>query len=102
MPKFVITKSVDAHVHYSTVVEAGSADLAKHFARKRENDLTWHDVGTTEYDDRDWDNIEPEEVDDAFVHKMPGLGPEPRHLAYNRKPDPIQGLRLRASRRRAP
>jgi hypothetical protein len=101
MPKFFITKSVDAHVH-STAVEAGTADLTRQFARDHEGELTRHDVGKSEYNERDWANIEPEEVYDAFSVQIPGLGPEPRQPAYNRKPNPIECLRLKASGRRAP
>jgi hypothetical protein len=102
MPKFVITISVDAHVHYSTVVEADTPELAKQFARDHEDELKWHDEGTSKYDERDWDNIEPEKVDDAFLLQTAGLEPRPLHAASSRNLNPIQCLRLTASGRRAP
>lgn len=67
MPKFIVTKSVDAHANYSALVEADDATDAINVARDEEGALDWHPVCVNEYDDRVWGNIEPEEVADDYV-----------------------------------
>ncbi|AZO48022.1 hypothetical protein [Mesorhizobium sp. M4B.F.Ca.ET.058.02.1.1] len=62
MPKFKVTKCVDAFQHFSIVVEAENAEAAVELAKEDDDILDWVDDGVTTYDDVDWENIEPELV----------------------------------------
>lgn len=64
MNKYLITKCVDSFQHYSAYVTAEDPDKAIEYAQEHDNDLTWFDSGTSQYDDVDWYNIEPEEIPD--------------------------------------
>lgn len=67
MPKFLVTKSVDAFINYGAIVEAVSAHEAREIAEDDDDLLDWYTVSTSEFDNVDFDNIEPEEVADDFM-----------------------------------
>lgn len=67
MPKFLVTKSVDAFINYSAVVEAANADEAREIAENDDDSLDWHETSTAEFDNVDFDNIPPEQVLDGFM-----------------------------------
>lgn len=65
MPKFRVTKCVDAFAHYSTIVEADDPEQAVVVAQANEHSLDWESDGVSEYDKVSWDNIDPEEIPQA-------------------------------------
>lgn len=67
MPKFLVTKSVDAFVNYSAVVEAETADAAQEIAVTADPVLDWQQTSVAEFDHVDFDNIPPELVADDFA-----------------------------------
>lgn len=67
MPKFLVTKSVDAFVNYSAIVEAENASEARQKAEDEDRFLAWHETSVTDFDETDFDNIEPEAVADDFT-----------------------------------
>ena len=67
MPKFKVTKCVDAYAHFTTVVEADNADAAIAIAKIENDILLWNEEDLTYYDNASWDNIEPEELIDAQI-----------------------------------
>lgn len=67
MPKFLVTKCVDAVVNYGAIVEAATAKEADEFAQENNDSLSWSQTGVYELDGVDFDNIEPQEVADDFT-----------------------------------
>lgn len=64
MPKYRVTKCVDAFVHFSAIVDAPDPDQAILLAQKLDESLDWVEEGVSVYDEVDWSNIEPELVED--------------------------------------
>lgn len=63
MKRFIVTKCVDAFVHYEVEVKAKTAEQAKQLAIHYNDILAWEKTGVTEYDHADFDNIPPESID---------------------------------------
>lgn len=76
MPKFVVTKCVDAYVHYEAEIMADNALDARSKSETLNGDLFWSRTGVTEYDHIDFDNIEPElveePIDEVVMHAVEG------------------------------
>lgn len=66
MPKFVVTKCVDAYVNYVAIVEAENAAEAREIAEDEKDSLDWKEDGVTEFDETEFDNVAPEPVTDDF------------------------------------
>lgn len=66
MPKFLVTKSVDAFANYTAIVEAGTVAEAREIAEEDDDLLDWKFSSVSECDHVDFDNIEPEPVSDDF------------------------------------
>lgn len=64
MPKFIVTKSVDAFANYVAIVEAKNAAEARELAEDVDD---WKEDGVTEHGDTDYDNVAPERVADDFT-----------------------------------
>lgn len=62
MPKYEVTKLVDAYVPYTAIVNARDADEAIKVARLHEEDLTWEAQDAREFDDTEWPREEVEKV----------------------------------------
>jgi hypothetical protein len=70
VPKFLITKCVDAFVNYQAIVDAADAADARRIAEE-EDGINWRESGVSEFDETDYDNIEPElwETDPEVIRK---------------------------------
>lgn len=64
MPKFRVTKCVDAYVNYEAIIEAKNEEEARILAKDNDGDHAWEQTGFSEYASVDYDNIPPEEVSD--------------------------------------
>lgn len=67
MPRFVVTKCVDAYVNYVGIVDAKSATAARLTAEEQDSLIDWKEDGVTEFDEVEWDNVSPEPVADDFA-----------------------------------
>lgn len=63
---YVVTKSVDAFVHYITTVEAPSNASQEELVElaKQVNDSDWQEHSVTEYDDVNYEAIPPRKLNE--------------------------------------
>lgn len=66
MAKFIITKCVDAYANYRALVVADSGEEARKLAENDDNAYVWIADGVSEFDDVNFENIEPEAVADEY------------------------------------
>lgn len=65
MAKYKVTKLVDAYVHYTAVVELPEDATNEEIIQKaKDNQLDWQVEDTQEFDDTEWDLIEPEKLEE--------------------------------------
>lgn len=67
MAKYLVFKSIDAFANYAGLVEAASAAEARRIAEEQDDEIVWSLHGVSEFDDVDFDNIEPELVAEDFA-----------------------------------